>query len=218
MIGDGDTAAAIAAVPAVERLARRPISGDSLTRSFVRAALRALEPWRLSRGDTSHTRESIETLRAIMHTPGTAPSLERETEIAVIEAMLATVGRHADLAAKAIRLDSLLRATDYSRAHSGRYAVAAVVAARALEASGDLPRALAAARRRHTWNDVSSPYLAAQLREEGRLAALTGDREGAIRAYRHYLALRSEPEPPVAAQVAAVRAELGRLERETAGQ
>ena len=68
------------------------------------------------------------------------------------------------------------------------------------------------------WNDISNPYLAAQLREEGRLAALTGDREGAIRAYRHYLALRNDPEPAVAAQVAAVRAELRRLEGETVGQ
>jgi hypothetical protein len=57
-----------------------------------------------------------------------------------------------------------------------------------------------------------------QLREEGRLAALAGDREGAIRAYRHYLALRSEPEPAVRDQVAAVRGELRRLERGTAGQ
>jgi serine/threonine protein kinase len=96
--------------------------------------------------------------------------------------------------------------------------VLSVVAARALEASGDRSGALAAARRRHLWNDISSPYFAAQLREEARLAALTGDHEGAIRAYRHYLALRSEPEPPVAAQVVAVRAELRRLERETVGQ
>ena len=218
MIGDGDTAAAIAAIPRVERMARQPITGDTVTRSFVRAAIRVLEPWRLSRGDTSGTRASIETLRAIMRTPGFVDSLRMETEIAVIEAMFATVGRHADLRAKAVRLDSLLRATDYSRTHVGRYTVAAVVAARALEAAGDVPGALAAARRRHMWNDISSPYLAAQLREEGRLAARTGDREGAIRAYRHYLALRGNPEPSVAEQVAAVRAELRRLERETVGQ
>ena len=218
MIGDGDTAAAIAAIPAVERIARRGITGDSATRAFVRAAIRALEPWRLSKGDTSHTRQSIETLRALMQAPGTTPTLEMETEIAVLEAMLAGVGRHADLPAKAMRLDSLLRATDYQRAHPGRYAVASVVAARALEASGDLPRALAAARRRHMWNDVSSPYLATQLREEGRLAALTGDHEGAIRAYRHYLALRRKAEPAVAEQVAAVKVELRRLESETVGR
>jgi tetratricopeptide (TPR) repeat protein len=218
MLGDGDTAAAIAAVPKVERMARQPITGDSATRSFVRSAIRVLEPWRLSRGDTSQVRASIEMLREIMRMPGVVPSLEMETEIAVIEAMFATVGRHSDLRAKAVRLDSLMRATDYSRVHTGRYTVAAVVAARALEAAGDLPGALAAARRRHMWNDISSPYLAAQLREEGRLAALAGDLEGAIRAYRHYLALRADREASVAAQVAAVRGELRRLERETVGR
>jgi hypothetical protein len=52
-------------------------------------------------------------------------------------------------------------------------------------------------------------------REEGRLAALNGDREGAIRAYRRYLALRSGAEPRLQRQVAQVRAQLEALERET---
>ncbi len=43
------------------------------------------------------------------------------------------------------------------------------------------------------------------------LAALTGDREGAIRAYRHYLALRSDPEPARAPETDRVRAALARL-------
>ena len=49
------------------------------------------------------------------------------------------------------------------------------------------------------------------LREEARLAALLGDREGAIRAYQLYLALRSKPEPELMPEVERVRAELGRL-------
>ena len=53
------------------------------------------------------------------------------------------------------------------------------------------------------------------LREEGRLAALTGDRAGSIRAYRHYLALRSEAEPALQPEVRQVRAELEALERES---
>ena len=43
------------------------------------------------------------------------------------------------------------------------------------------------------------------------LAALTGDREGAIRAYNHYLELRSDPELEVVPEVEAVRAELALL-------
>lgn len=46
---------------------------------------------------------------------------------------------------------------------------------------------------------------------EGRLAALTGDRAGATRAYQHYLALRSDPEPVLRPEVEQVRAELARL-------
>lgn len=57
----------------------------------------------------------------------------------------------------------------------------------------------------------STMLLAARIREEGRLAALTGDREGAIAAYEHYLALRSDPEPAVEDEVEAVRAALREL-------
>jgi hypothetical protein len=49
------------------------------------------------------------------------------------------------------------------------------------------------------------------LREEGRLAALVGDRAGAIKAYSHYLALRHNPEPTVKPEVGRVRSELARL-------
>jgi hypothetical protein len=96
--------------------------------------------------------------------------------------------------------------------------VATIVAARSLEAAGDIPRAYGAVRRRQTWNSNSSPYLTTQLREEGRLAAIAGDREGAIRAYRHYLALRDAAEPSLYSQVAEVRQELRRLEGEAVGR
>jgi hypothetical protein len=56
-------------------------------------------------------------------------------------------------------------------------------------------------------------YLSTFLREEGRLSELTGDNAGAIRAYRHYLALRSDAEPAVKPEVDAVRARLARLDR-----
>jgi len=71
---------------------------------------------------------------------------------------------------------------------------------------GQLDRALAVFRR-----GTGTAYLSTTLREEGRLAALTGDREGAIRAYVHYLELRSDPEPEVLPEVEAVRNELARL-------
>ena len=60
---------------------------------------------------------------------------------------------------------------------------------------------------------MEPPYfMTTFLREEGRLAALTGDTAGAMRAYRHYLGLRYDPEPRLVPQVEWVRRELARLE------
>jgi hypothetical protein len=53
------------------------------------------------------------------------------------------------------------------------------------------------------------------LERQGRLAALLGDREAAIESYRHYLALRYDPEPTVQPDVDQVRAELAKLVAET---
>jgi eukaryotic-like serine/threonine-protein kinase len=89
-----------------------------------------------------------------------------------------------------------------------------LIASRLYEEEGDLPRALAAIRRR-VWDLIPNPYYVRYHREEGRLAALNGDREGAIRAYRRYLALRSGAEPRLQRQVAQVRAQLEALERES---
>jgi hypothetical protein len=82
-----------------------------------------------------------------------------------------------------------------------------------LESQSNLPGALAAVRRR-VYGLGMRYYLSTYLRQEGRLAALTGDRAGAIRAYQHYLALREDPEPPLRSDRDSVRAEVARLVRE----
>lgn len=82
--------------------------------------------------------------------------------------------------------------------------------ARLLEAQGNLTRALATVRRRE-YGLRTPPYLSTYLREEGRLAALAGDTAGAVGVYQHYLALRSDPEPPLRAERDSVRAEVARL-------
>jgi hypothetical protein len=92
------------------------------------------------------------------------------------------------------------------------------VAARLLEKQGDVPGALAAARRRTDAWSQNNPYLASQLREQGRLAALAGEHEEAIRVYRHFLALRRNPDPELRPQVEAVKREVQRLERVSAGK
>jgi hypothetical protein len=62
----------------------------------------------------------------------------------------------------------------------------------------------------YSW--LETPYLSSFYREEGRLAALTGDRSGAIRAYQRYLIMRSESEPELRGQVDEVRAALHGLQ------
>lgn len=54
-------------------------------------------------------------------------------------------------------------------------------------------------------------FLTTYLREEGRLAAMTGDRSGAISALRHYLTIRVNPELGLVWEVDRVKAELAAL-------
>jgi hypothetical protein len=74
---------------------------------------------------------------------------------------------------------------------------------------GHIAGALRAVRRCRHYDVLM--YLSPCLREEGRLARLVGDRAGAIKADRHYLALRYNPEPAVRPEVDRVRAELALL-------
>jgi DNA-binding SARP family transcriptional activator len=71
-------------------------------------------------------------------------------------------------------------------------------------------RALAAVRRRSTIYDPAQGF-ARMLRDEARLAAATGDVDGAIRAYRIFIALRRDAEPRLQPQVEIARQELTRL-------
>jgi hypothetical protein len=52
---------------------------------------------------------------------------------------------------------------------------------------------------------------AGKLLSGGVMAARTGDQDGAIRAYRHYLALRTDPDPELVPEVERVRAALDEL-------
>jgi hypothetical protein len=120
----------------------------------------------------------------------------------LLEALLAAAEHRSDAGEAFGRLDSLLTA-------GGGLPGWTMEVARWREAHGDLQGALRAARRRPgTFPPLNLSYC---LREEGRLAALVGDREGAITAYSHYLALRYNPEPAVKPEVDRVRAELAQL-------
>jgi predicted negative regulator of RcsB-dependent stress response len=86
-----------------------------------------------------------------------------------------------------------------------------LILTRLWEAQGNLQRALAAVRRFEYDDPVGASYLATRLRTEGRIAAVAGDRDAAVRAYTQYLKLVNRPEPRVQPIVAEVREELAQL-------
>jgi serine/threonine-protein kinase len=129
-----------------------------------------------------------------------------------IDVELAAARHTADAMHKIQALDTLMRTGP--RARTWILAAANLTLARLWEERGNLAAALAATRRRHyTYGPQRALVaLSTQLREEGRLSALTGDRAGATKAYRSYLALRGRAEPAREAEVRQVRTELDRLQ------
>jgi hypothetical protein len=218
LYGNGDSASA---AQAVRELAQRP----SEERSVAQTDLCVATLWRLSRGDRGGAAKAIARLRR--PAPGDTPQAVTTSGICatLLEAKLAGSGPAVD------RLDALIRSGPGGQRNgppvsftlSPAYVRSTVgispcgfedfvdlEVAGLRERQGDLRAALAAVRRRPYAYHLSD-YLAAHLRAEGRLAALTGDSAGAAQAYRHYLALRSDAEPAVRPSVDSVRAELAKL-------
>ena len=202
---DGDTTAAAEAVPVMEGDLRAIVAARSAeaTPAGVSSQLVRPEQWRLWQGDWSLTPRIIAVLRRAAASDPANSFLDRQAD--VLEAILAFEAGRSDADRILQHLDSLARQGCCGVPHYIN-----LVIARLRERAGDLPGALRAARRAG-W--VQPPeYLSASLREEGRLAALTGDREAAIRAYRHFLVLQDSAEASRRDEVERVRAELKALE------
>ena len=207
LFGDGDTTAAAGAVRALAAAAAGPSPTTADDRARQDADRCLVELWRVSRGDGRGVRPVVARLRTPpAMRPGDAASPARfaagcavllEAAAALPPAAGPAAGPAADPAAAparaaiAARLDSVVRA-----APSGGLlgAVGPLVLARVHEVRGDAAAALAVLRRR-PYLFARTAFLATMLREEARLAARTGDREGAARAWRHYAALRAGAEP-----------------------
>ena len=172
-----------------------------------------LATWRAARGDYDYAEAAVGRLRRArvrgLHgvdsiTIGGFTSLCA----ALLDATRATALRLPDARRKLEQADAASRSYDLFLPALG----ANLVVAHLAELQGDLPLALRAVRRRagaHGFFPIW--HLSTFLREEGRLASLTGDTTGAVRAYKHYLGLRMNPEPAVRPEVESVRAELAKL-------
>lgn len=193
----------------LSQIESRPEPRDSAGKDIQRVIIRVMEPWRIANGDTTQTHRSIERLRSLMrNAPNDA--LNAEIEIAFIEMLHADAVGSPSLRQAVSRLDSLLLLDDVGSASTSRLAQQTIFGARVWQKLGDLPRALAMSGRYAIWSSESVPYLALQLREQGRIAALAGDENRAARAYQHYLSMRANAEPSVAPQIDSVRRELAK--------
>jgi hypothetical protein len=191
-----------------------------------------LAQWRLAHGDTSGVGRAIAYLRDLdaRDRAGQLDGLPGrgrwEVCPALLEAQAARVtGR--DALGRARALDRLLSRMpiprrgyddvfDGSATHDQtRTLLENQLAAQLLAAAGDTAAALRAIRRRPWYLEFLDFFenVNEYDRLEGRFAAAVADTIGAIAAYRHYLALRTErpAHPPWAAQWDSVRAELAAL-------
>jgi serine/threonine-protein kinase len=136
--------------------------------------------------------------------------------LAVLEAMQAVRDERPDRVGLTVALDSLLQTvppgiSGVNIPPDAGLETVNLVCARLLERVGLTGPAYRAVRR-SVWTGFHGA-VTQRLRDEGRLAALAGDREAAVRAYEHYLAVRFDPEPSLVPQRDSVRAELAALRR-----
>lgn len=205
----GDRRAALESLDRLSRRADAPVAGDAHERALQYAATCVVEQWRLWERDTGSVSESLRKLARAdpeLDEPGVAT--RARLCVTLLEAMRAHVRDAPDVETRLAALDSAMRTVPTLTGWShGNLALA-----RLRELRGDLEGALDVVWRRPRlyFTDV---YVSRHLLEEGRLAALLGQKERATRAYEHYLALHYRAEPSLQGEVRWVRKALEGLER-----
>jgi serine/threonine-protein kinase len=208
-----DSAAAAAVVRERTASADAPVPAGTPGTSPRYFDVCSVNLWRVAHGELEKVPAAIAVLRRVPRPLDEFPTGYVAVCAAVLETRLAAATGSTQLPELLDRLDSLVRTGPPST--SWLLVAANLTVAELRERQGDLTGALAATRRRVTQYDIGEPRvlvgLSTFLREEGRLAELTGDSAGALRAYRHYLALRDDPEASVVPEVERVRAAVRRL-------
>jgi hypothetical protein len=231
LFADGDSLAAVQGARALERQLGTPLGaaergprrnssalpqepGAPVEIRSAAFARYAAGQYHLKLGSLGPVHRAIADLRQAKPHPDSAWQAEEPLgQALLLEAQLAA-REHSPEAGDLLRqLDSVLANPRGPFIEFGRppfFSYGNLLAARLHEDAGDTAGALAAIRRRFV-GIATFPEYVRYRREEGRLAALLGDTAGAIRAYRHYLALRSAPEPRLRPQADTVRRELTAL-------
>jgi hypothetical protein len=212
---DGDSAAAAPRLAALARASGGPVPAGGAARDAWVEATFIVGQDAAARGETARAADAVRRLLAV-------PPIDTEPLRTVtpgryallLDAQVAAATHRPDAAARLASLDSMMR---LGPAGTTLRSVGNLVAAQLWDRLGDAAHAYAA-----LWRTVRGPgptlFASTYVRERARLAAQLGDRETAIREYRRYLSARGEVEPSLQRHVASVRAELARLERESAGR
>lgn len=208
LFADGDSTAADASARA---LAAFGMMTEATRSTRVASSVCAVHLWRLAQGDTLNMTRAIRFLLAVAAHPDSAVVSSQSRLCAVTLQMLLVSLTHDSAPNDVVpHLDSLLLTGPVAFPVMGIDG-ANVAIIGPLLARRDVTAALAASRR-HLYGRGPLRTLAILLAYEGRVSAMTGDTAGAIRAYRHYLALREDAEPSYRRKVDQIRSELARLQ------
>jgi tetratricopeptide (TPR) repeat protein len=214
---DGDSTAGAAQYSEATPLVSASPPTEKTARRAWATVIFDVAQYELARGDATHTPRVIAQLRALPRVPGDPVESARPARLALIlDAQLAALTGRADARQRLTSLDSMVTLGPIG---DRVRPVGNLVASRLWERAGNVRAAYQATQR---WSVSSHPMdgtlYATYLRERGRLGAAAGDREAAIAAYRRYLRLRANAEPALARDVATVRSELEKLERQSFGR
>ena len=205
----GDTTAAAAAMHILTRSATGTPAQSAAARAIQLQDLCIVELWKLARKEVLAAARAITLLRAGSGAPYAV--YHEQLCAALLDLKISGPAGSGRLGSKLEYLDSLTRARPNARWLTPPLVQAAnLELARVREAGGDPTEALRVLQRRaYFYWDLD--FFSTALRERGRIATLLGDRDQAVRAYQHYLALRSDPEPSQKAEVEQVREDLAKL-------
>jgi tetratricopeptide (TPR) repeat protein len=218
IFADGDSAQGARAARALERQLGTALGASDGSAVLARFGV---GQYGLHLRNLNHVRRAIADLRQATPHPDSTWQADVPRAYALLLAAQLAAGEHSPDAPRLLdQLDSVLAnpvGPMYNFAKPPFFSYGNLVAARLHEEAGDPAAALAALRRRLIGVAIY-PHYVRYRREEGRLAALLGDTAGAVRAYRHYLSLRSDPEPRLRAQTDTVRSQLAALLHATGGR
>ena len=207
---DADSSTAARAAMDMSKAIEAPLDSASTVRGSQHQRACTAGVWLAAMDDRARARRAVDRLRA-PPLPGDTPLRQvSNAECALmIDAMLA-------VRAQASNARSIVASFDSVRSLSPATALldeGTMMLARLFESLGDSRRAMEVSVRRT--HHPASGYRATSYLMEARNAAMVGERDRAVAAYRRYLAYRASPEPSLMAETQRVRAELAGLERAT---